>query len=58
MGQLPEPIVAALWNLLVTIARKALMPGADSGKLFAELRAGIHPWLLEMIEQESKHVGQ
>lgn len=54
MGNLPEPIISCLWTIVITIARKALMPGADSAKIFAELQAGIHPFLKDLIEREAR----
>lgn len=53
LGSLPSAISSEMWSILVTVARKAIT-GADETKLFEEIRAGLSPELIEIIETEAR----
>lgn len=41
LGSMPPEIIEGLWSLMLTIGRKAIMPGSKSDALFEEVKKGV-----------------
>lgn len=41
LGAMPQPIIEGLWSLMLTIGRKAIMPGSNTDELFKQIEQGV-----------------
>jgi hypothetical protein len=52
LGGMPEAVTEILWDILVTVARKAIM-GGNVDKILVEIEAGIDPSVRSQILGEA-----
>ncbi len=53
LGKLPDEITNKLFDVVLKLVTKAMMPGAKTDKAMRELRDGLSPELAAIIDKES-----
>lgn len=52
LGALPEALTGLLWDLMLTVIRKAMMPGSNADKIYAEIDKGLSENFKELVKRK------
>lgn len=52
LGALPESLTGLLWDLMLTVIRKGMMPGANADKIYGEIEVGLSDNFKELVKRK------